>query len=96
MDKGSRSGSGSLLKRALMKNFQSKNSNETNSSQQSVDNNDNYNNDNKGSSTGSMHNQHGGKISLTKEEKAMIWSQCQVQVYQRLGLDWQPDSVPQM
>lgn len=96
MDKGSRSGSGSLLKRALMKNFQLKNSNETNSSQQSVDNNDNYNNDNKGSSTGSMHNQHGGKISLTKEEKAMIWSQCQVQVYQRLGLDWQPDSVPQM
>lgn len=88
-DKVGRSGSGSLLKRALMKNFQLKNSNE-----QNVNINDNYNNDNKGSSTGSMQQQHGVKISLSKEEKAMLWSQCQAQVYQRLGLDWQPDRVP--
>lgn len=33
------------------------------------------------------------KISLNKEEKANIWSHCQAQVYQRLGLDWQPDGV---
>lgn len=96
MEKSSRSGSGGLLKRALMKNFQLKNSNEGNLSQQNTNNNDNYSNDNGGSSTGSMPNQHGGKISLTKEEKAMIWSQCQVQVYQRLGLDWQPDGISQM
>ena len=33
------------------------------------------------------------KISLSSEEKANIWSQCQAQVYQRLGLDWKPDRV---
>lgn len=32
-------------------------------------------------------------ITLTKEEKRIIWSQCQAQVYQRLGLDWIPDKV---
>lgn len=33
-----------------------------------------------------------GKVHLTKEEKNEIWSQCQARVYQRLGLDWMPDS----
>ncbi|CEP60703.1 Std1p LALA0_S01e17018g [Lachancea lanzarotensis] len=33
------------------------------------------------------------KISLTKDEKSMLWSQCQSQVYSRLGLDWTPDRV---
>lgn len=33
------------------------------------------------------------KVSLSKEEKAMLWSQCQSRVYQRLGLDWTPDGV---
>ncbi|CDO94953.1 unnamed protein product [Kluyveromyces dobzhanskii CBS 2104] len=33
------------------------------------------------------------KISLTKDEKSMVWSHCQLQVYQRLGLDWTPDNV---
>ncbi|SCV06153.1 LANO_0H23266g1_1 [Lachancea nothofagi CBS 11611] len=33
------------------------------------------------------------KISLTKDEKAMLWSQCQSRVYQRLGLDWAPDGI---
>lgn len=33
------------------------------------------------------------KVTLTKEEKAMLWSQCQSQVYQRLGLDWTPDAM---
>lgn len=33
------------------------------------------------------------KIMLTKEEKSILWSQCQAQVYQRLGLDWRPDKV---
>ncbi|EJS41756.1 std1p [Saccharomyces arboricola H-6] len=33
------------------------------------------------------------KVSLTSEERAAIWLQCQTQVYQRLGLDWKPDGV---
>ncbi|SCU85419.1 LAFA_0D15544g1_1 [Lachancea sp. 'fantastica'] len=33
------------------------------------------------------------KVSLTKDEKSMLWSQCQSQVYLRLGLDWTPDRV---
>lgn len=33
------------------------------------------------------------KVSLTKEEKAMLWSKCQSQVYLRLGLDWTPDGI---
>lgn len=33
------------------------------------------------------------KIVLTKDEKSILWSQCQAQVYQRLGLDWKPDKV---
>lgn len=33
------------------------------------------------------------KVSLTKDEKSMVWSHCQLQVYQRLGLDWTPDNV---
>lgn len=33
------------------------------------------------------------KISLSSDEKANIWSQCQAQVYQRLGLDWKPDRI---
>ena len=36
---------------------------------------------------------HPQKVSLTKEEKASIWSHCQAQVYQRLDLDWKPDAV---
>ncbi|SCU77756.1 LADA_0A02058g1_1 [Lachancea dasiensis] len=35
----------------------------------------------------------GLKISLTREEKSMLWSQCQSQIYQRLGLDWTPDKI---
>ncbi|AQZ10813.1 MTH1 (YDR277C) and STD1 (YOR047C) [Zygosaccharomyces parabailii] len=59
---------GSLLKKALMKNFQ-----------KSVDD----------GSAGSIRQD---KVSLSKEEKAEIWSQCQARVYQRLGLDWMPDN----
>ncbi|SSD61052.1 related to Protein STD1 [Saccharomycodes ludwigii] len=33
------------------------------------------------------------KVSLTKEEKGMIWHQVQTDVYQRLGLDWKPDNM---
>ncbi|SCU92974.1 LAMI_0E12772g1_1 [Lachancea mirantina] len=33
------------------------------------------------------------KVSLTREEKAQLWSLCQAQVYQRLGLDWTPDGM---
>lgn len=35
------------------------------------------------------------KIGLTKSEKAQLWSMCQAQVYQRLGLDWKPDNLDQ-
>ncbi|SCU85586.1 LAME_0D01948g1_1 [Lachancea meyersii CBS 8951] len=38
-------------------------------------------------------NNSNSKISLTKDEKSMLWSQCQSQVYLRLGLDWTPDGV---
>lgn len=70
----------SLLKKALLKNIQLKNPNN--------------NLDELMMRAGTPSNQQGkNKVSLTKEEKATIWSQCQAQVYQRLGLDWQPDSV---
>lgn len=59
---------GSLLKKALMKNFQ------------------------KSVNDGSAGPIRQGKVSLTKEEKARIWSECQARVYQRLGLDWMPDN----
>lgn len=59
---------GSLLKKALMKNFQ------------------------KNVGDGSAGSIRSGKVSLTKEEKSHIWSQCQARVYQRLGLDWMPDN----
>lgn len=71
--------SGSLLKRALMKNLQLKNMKNDNDQDASM----------AGPSKGVLN----GKISLTKEEKAQIWTQCQSQVYQRLGLDWKPDSM---
>lgn len=75
-------GSASLLRKTLMKNLQLKNFNKGNQHQ---------NNEKPNLSTGS--NQTVGKISLTKDEKAKLWSHCQAQVYQRLGLDWQPDKV---
>lgn len=100
MGNQSSTGSGSLLKKALMKNLQLRNFQKNNLDQNTINsknNNSIQNNDQDGSSAGSMTpHQHGGKISLTKEEKAMLWSQCQAQVYQRLGLDWQPDGISQM
>ncbi|QLQ82025.1 hypothetical protein HG537_0G02790 [Torulaspora globosa] len=87
MENKDRSSNGSsLLKKALLKNLQLKSFNKNNTGD------NNTTNDNNKISTGSIH-QNEGKISLTEEEKAMIWSQCQAQVYQRLGLDWQPDKV---
>ncbi|KAL3233575.1 Protein STD1 [Nakaseomyces bracarensis] len=71
--------SGSLLKRALMKNLQLKNLKNENTQDPSM----------AGPTNGLIN----GKVSLTKEEKAQIWTQCQSQVYQRLGLDWKPDSM---
>ncbi|KOG96559.1 Std1p [Saccharomyces eubayanus] len=68
--------SGSLLKKALMKNLQLKN----------------YKNDTKTLGAGTQKNVV-NKVSLTKEERAGIWLQCQTQVYQRLGLDWTPDGM---
>ncbi|CCC70947.1 hypothetical protein NCAS_0G00600 [Naumovozyma castellii] len=68
-----------LLKKALMKNLQLKNFN-------GGDVEHGHNKNSKSSSTNM-------KVSLSKEEKANIWSQCQAQVYQRLGLDWQPDGI---
>lgn len=93
-------GSGSLLKKALMKNLQLRNFQKNNLDQNIINNKNNnsiQSNEQTGASTGSMTpHQHGGKVSLTKEEKAMLWSQCQAQVYQRLGLDWQPDGISQI
>lgn len=88
MESNDRSGNGSLLKKALLKNLQLKSFNKNN-----MGDGNNNSNDSNGRSAGSILNQNDGKISLTKEEKAMLWSQCQAQVYQRLGLDWQPDGV---
>lgn len=68
--------SGSLLKKALMKNLQLKN----------------YKNDAKTLGAGTQKNVV-NKVSLTSEERAAIWFQCQTQVYQRLGLDWKPDGM---
>ncbi|CAI4036361.1 hypothetical protein SMKI_15G2030 [Saccharomyces mikatae IFO 1815] len=70
------SSSGSLLKKALMKNLQLKN----------------YKNDAKTLGAGTQKNVV-SKVSLTSEERAAIWFQCQTQVYQRLGLDWKPDGI---
>lgn len=86
MEGNERAGNGSLLKKALLKNLQLKSFDKNNDT-------NNNNNDNNGRSAGSINHQNEGKISLTKEEKAMLWSQCQAQVYQRLGLDWQPDGI---
>lgn len=78
----------SLLKKTLIKNLQMKNSNNLNqqdiiipSPQSNITNN---NNNIPNTST---------KVSLTKQEKSMLWSQCQTEVYQRVGLDWKPDNV---
>ncbi|CAI4353134.1 BTE_collapsed_G0011350.mRNA.1.CDS.1 [Saccharomyces cerevisiae] len=70
----------SLLKKALLKNIQLKNPN-NNLDELMM------------RSSAATNEQGKNKVSLSKEEKATIWSQCQAQVYQRLGLDWQPDSV---
>ncbi|XDT42982.1 Hypothetical protein J6898_04505 [Nakaseomyces glabratus] len=72
--------SGSLLKRALMKNLQLKNMKNEHSQENMM----------AGPSATPLSN----KVLLTKEEKAHIWTQCQTQVYQRLGLDWKPDAMP--
>lgn len=74
-----------LLKKALLKNMQMK----IIQKQYSIDNTT-VNNQN---SNDTSLTSHGPKISLTKEEKSNIWSHCQSQVYQRLGLDWKPDGV---
>ncbi|SMN17876.1 similar to Saccharomyces cerevisiae YDR277C MTH1 Negative regulator of the glucose-sensing signal transduction pathway, required for repression of transcription by Rgt1p [Maudiozyma saulgeensis] len=74
-------GSNTLLKKALMKNMQMKNIQQQ--QQNSIDNTLLTGNN-------SVPVQ---KVSLTKEEKASIWSHCQAQVYQRLDLDWKPDGV---
>ncbi|CCF57601.1 hypothetical protein KAFR_0C06100 [Kazachstania africana CBS 2517] len=76
----------SLLKKTLMKNLQLKNFQENKDS--IAINTSNYND---GPSDNVYTTNH--KITLTKEEKASIWSQCQTQVYQRLELDWKPDGV---
>lgn len=80
-------GGASLLKRTLMKNLQLKNFHKG----QDYNNEHQLNDNNSSISTGSNHAT--GKVSLTKDEKAMLWSHCQAQVYQRLGLDWQPDGI---
>lgn len=38
--------------------------------------------------------QQGGdnSIVITKEEKALLWQQIQKDVYNKVGLDWQPDT----
>lgn len=67
-----------LLKKTLIKNLQLKSfTKNIESTNNSITNNTTNN----------------GKISLKKEEKTMIWAQCQAQVYQRLGLDWKPDGI---
>ncbi|CAI4051351.1 hypothetical protein SKDZ_15G1990 [Saccharomyces kudriavzevii ZP591] len=52
----------------------------------------NYKNDAKTLGAGTQKNVV-NKVSLTSEERAAIWLQCQTQVYQRLGLDWKPDGM---
>lgn len=75
----SSSGGNALLKKALMKNMQMKNIQQQQSQASPA----------QAGSSG----HHSPKVSLTKEEKANIWSHCQAQVYQRLDLDWKPDAV---
>ncbi|KAG0671857.1 Msn3-like protein [Maudiozyma exigua] len=76
--------SNTLLKKALLKNMQMKNIQQQ--QQNSIDNT---------LMTGGAPDSNVAvpKVSLTKEEKASIWSHCQAQVYQRLDLDWKPDGV---
>lgn len=45
------------------------------------------------SCTNSNNEEYKIKVVLTKEEKSILWSQCQAQVYQRIGLDWQPNEI---
>ncbi|CAL9732235.1 protein Std1p [Monosporozyma unispora] len=73
-----------LLKMTLMKNF-SKNTTNNNAPKQE--------NKNINPTLQDLRNSQAIKISLSQDEKANIWSQCQAQVYQRLGLDWKPDGV---
>ncbi|CCD26248.1 uncharacterized protein NDAI_0H00740 [Naumovozyma dairenensis CBS 421] len=80
-----------LLKRALWKNFNKKESAVV------ATNDDEQNNECVKNLELEQLSSHSAatrvKVSLTKEEKSIIWSQCQAQVYQRLGLDWQPDGL---
>lgn len=72
-----------LLKMTLMKNFS-----KTTTTKQQQQENENIN-----PTLQDLRNSQAIKISLSQDEKANIWSQCQAQVYQRLGLDWKPDGV---
>ncbi|CCC69527.1 hypothetical protein NCAS_0C05370 [Naumovozyma castellii] len=90
-----KNGRGKLLKKAIWKNF--------NYHHNKFENNDDKLMESKNNTAGSViiddndrESLNHIKVSLTKEEKSIIWSQCQAQVYQRLGLDWQPDGVSQM
>ncbi|CCF59460.1 hypothetical protein KAFR_0H00510 [Kazachstania africana CBS 2517] len=67
----------SLLKKTLLKNFQSKK--KPSKDELEVEE----------ASESFKH----GKVTLTKDEKLLIWTQCQLQVYQRVGLDWKPDNI---
>ncbi|KAF0269437.1 hypothetical protein FOG48_01351 [Hanseniaspora uvarum] len=40
----------------------------------------------------SQHQTDNTPIVITKEEKALLWQQIQKDVYNRVGLDWQPDT----
>ncbi|CCH58734.1 hypothetical protein TBLA_0A09490 [Henningerozyma blattae CBS 6284] len=77
----------SLLKKTLIKNLQMKNG--SNGHHNSNNPFDTTNDENSHNNTTNIPT----KITLTKQEKTLLWSQCQAQVYQRLGLDWKPDNV---
>lgn len=77
----------SLLKRALLRSSQLKIGERMEEQNSQGQENDLVN-------AGSENSDLPTKVSLSKEEKAMVWSHCQLQVYQRLGLDWTPDNVP--
>ncbi|KAL6927928.1 hypothetical protein ACO0SA_004551 [Hanseniaspora valbyensis] len=47
-----------------------------------------HNNQNNGNSDPRQNN----SVIITKEEKALLWQQIQKDVYNRVGLDWQPDT----
>lgn len=74
-----------LLKMTLMKNFSKTTTIQQQQQQQEIENINPPLQD--------LRNSQAMKISLSQDEKANIWSQCQAQVYQRLGLDWKPDGV---